>query len=118
MENSVLGSFKRSIGEEVVVGLKSGARRVVIRDVADGIVEAEEPGSGGAVPVALRFGVSDLGSRERLSRMDDDESAGAALVKALMALEATAYSHALKYAARTGPALSEQLSAKIREMGQ
>ena len=115
INQKILNSFRKQIGRTLNVQLKSGIKTVLIESVDDEMVECKYSlGTGKMSPVTIQFSITDLSSRERLSRMGSDSLPEVALAKGLMALESKAYFLAKKYFAKTHPFLAERL---LEELG-
>ncbi|MBN1558570.1 MAG: serine/threonine protein kinase [Lentisphaerae bacterium] len=111
----VIESFRKQVGETLVVETVNGEKTYYIAGVGDAGVQVEyRLGSGRAV-AELSLGVEDLSLRERLRRMGADDDPDVALVKGLMAWSAGRREVAEHYCGGTHPLLAGALVEGVRE---
>lgn len=99
IDNVILDSFKGDKGKSLPVQFSTGVKTVLIGDVKDGLVRAEEVlvVGGARASVARNFGICDLSVAEKLRRMGSDSNPAVAIVKGVMAYQSNAFSHARRY---------------------
>ncbi len=116
IDERILDSFRRQMGQEITVFLTDDKKNVVIKKITNNKVYGTEMkrfgmAGLGSTSIPVVFSVSDLAPRERLQRMGSDELTEVALMKGVMALNSKAYEYAKKYFKMTGTVLAERLIA-------
>jgi eukaryotic-like serine/threonine-protein kinase len=115
IDRRIMNSFAAQRGETIDVQLTTGAKQLTIGAMRGESVECRQMLSVGRGAMStILITISDLSTREQLSRMGADELHEVALAKGIMAFQSRAYSHAEKYFAMTHPLLSEQLLRRLQ----
>ncbi len=110
LDDRIINSFARQAGQTVTVEFNAGPRQVVVEAVEDGRVRCRQlVGSDRMIHSTVTFGLEQLALRERLQRMGSDDDMDVALVKGMLALEAEAFDHAVRFFEKTHALLAQRL---------
>jgi hypothetical protein len=102
----ILRSFRKQIGQNVSIALKSGRVDAEIRGVNDGHIET----------AAGRIALDDLASTEIFRRLVKETSPASSLRKGIAALEAGSYTYARRFFREVGDPLAAALVARVDEL--
>lgn len=107
----VLESYRGEVGKVMVIRLGRGDLKVQVTGISDGKVVATMADAG----TQISFNPDDLPLDERLRRMGNPDSPGAALAKGLVAVAGRDFQAAGELFPRTGPVLSVPMMEKLQD---
>jgi len=110
IDRRILDSFSGQAGQTITVEFTTGPRQVMIEAVEDGRVRCRQViNPDRMIHSTITFGPDQLALRERLQRMGADSDPEVALAKGMLALDAEAFDHAVRFFEQTHPLLGARL---------
>lgn len=117
MDQKILASFRAQKGQDVTIQLVTGAKKVLIADIAGNrIIAKQKIGSDLLATVTLSFALSDLAPAERMQRMGPPDLPDVALARGMCEVSAKNYAEARKCFEKTVQVLAEPLVAQLSDM--
>ncbi len=116
IDRRILASFAGQAGQTLTVEFTTGPRQVMIEAVEDNRVRCRQLiNPDRMIHSTITFGPEQLALRERLQRMGSDSDPDVALAKGMLALDAEAFDHAVRFFEQTHPLLASRLVVGVGE---